>query len=144
MYLIWNQLLILFIASLLIRYYLHQKPGVKKKQARIFLISIMVSLVGSTFTNIIPALLDIGVLPLDSLFITIMTGLMCYGIIRYRLFVINPAEIATNILDTMAETVIVTNPKFELQYANDNAERVFGIDTNRTCHHTILHGSAHP
>lgn len=128
-YLAWFQFLTLSIAAILVRYFVKERHGKKKQQARIFLISVLVPIVGTTLTNILPAYLNLPFfMPLESLFTTIMGALMCYGILRYSLFSINPAEVATNILGTMAETVIVTDPKFTLQYANASAEKLFGIN----------------
>ncbi len=127
-YLAWFQFLTLLIAGLLVRNYYRERRGKKKKQARIFLVSVLVPIVGTTLTNILPAYLNLPfILPLDSLFTTIMGALMCYGILRHSMFSINPAEVATNILDTMAETVIVTDTKFGLEYTNASAEKLLGI-----------------
>lgn len=130
-YLAWFQFLTLFIAAISVRFYVKERHTKKRQQARIFLISVLVPIIGTTLTNILPAYLNLPFfMPLESLFTTIMGALMCYGILRYSLFSINPAEVATNILDTMAETVIVTDPKFALQYANASAEKLFGISNS--------------
>jgi PAS domain S-box-containing protein len=128
-YLAWFQFLTLLIAGLLVRNYYRERHSKKKRQARIFLISVLVPIIGTTLTNILPAYLNLPfLLPLESLFTTVMGALMCYGILRCSLFSINPAEVATNILDTMAETVIVTDTRFGLEYANASAEKLFGIN----------------
>lgn len=128
-YLAWFQFLTLLIAAILVRFYIRERHGKKKRQAKIFLISVLVPIIGTTITNILPAYLSLPFfMPLESLFTTIMGALMSYGILRYSLFSINPAEVATNILDTMAETVIVTDVKFELQYANASAKHLLNID----------------
>ncbi len=128
-YLAWFQLLTFLIAGILVRFYVRERHSKKQRQAKILLISVLVPIIGTTLTNILPAYLNLPFfMPLESLFTTIMGALMSYGILRYSLFSINPAEVATNILDTMAETVIVTDTKFELQYANASAKQLFEID----------------
>lgn len=127
-YLAWFQFLTLLIAAIMVRFYVRERHGKKRRQAKIFLISVLVPIIGTTLTNILPAYLNLPFfMPLESLFTTIMGALMLYGILRYSLFSINPAEVATNILDTMAETVIVTDTKFDLQYANASAKKLFDI-----------------
>lgn len=129
LYLVWFQVFTVVIVGILIRYYAKERKGRKARQARYLLLGIFIPIIGTTITNVLPAWLGLPFyLPLDSFFFTIMGVVMCYGIIRYSLFGINPASIATNILETMAESVIVADPQFELEYANANAEKVFGLD----------------
>ena len=128
LYLAWFQILTFIILGLLIRHYVHERKGKRKKQAMYLLIGILIPILGSTFTNVIPAYLGLPFyLPLDSFFSTIMALVMGYAIIRHSLFVINPTTIASNILETMAEAVVVVNPGFEVEYANTSAHRLFGL-----------------
>ena len=133
LYLAWFQVLSFIIIGLLIKFYNKERKGKRKKQATLMLIAVLIPIIGSTVTNVIPAYLNLPFfLPLDSFFSTLMAVVMCYGIIRYSLFSINPAAIATNILETMAETVVVTDQNFALEYSNANAEKVFGINSEST------------
>ncbi len=138
LYLIWFQFLTVITVGLVAKYYLSERKGKRAKQAKFLLIGIAIPFLGSTITNVLPAWLGLPFyLPMDSLFFTLMGVVMCYGIIRYSLFSINPASIATNILETMAETVIVVDPQFELEYANANAEKVFGVSSESAARNKI-------
>ncbi len=138
-YLAWFQFITLLIAGLMVRFYIRERHGKKKRQARIFLISVLVPIIGTTLTNILPAYLNLPFfIPLESLFTTVMGALLCYGILRYSLFSINPAQIAENILGTMAETVVVTNLKFELEYANTSAMHLLGIGESSESGHKVV------
>lgn len=127
-YLAWFQALTFLILGLLIKFYRSERHGKRSKQAKFLLIGILIPITGTTLTNVIPAYIGLPFyLPLDSFFSTIMALVMSYGIIRHSLFTINPTTIASNILDTMAESVVVTDTKFNTEYANNNAKMVFGF-----------------
>jgi two-component system phosphate regulon sensor histidine kinase PhoR len=128
-YIVLAQIVMFMSAFTLYKYYRSRKQSQQIKQARIFLISILIPAVGITVTNLIPALFELLWIPIDSLYMTIMAALMVYGINKYQLFLINPTQISNNILETMAESVIVTSNEFELQYANNNAGRILNVKT---------------
>lgn len=127
LYLIWTQIMLLLVLWIVIKHYRESKEGAKKRQARIFLISVLFTVIGTTALNLVPAILGLSVVPLDSLFVTCMAALMAYGINKYQLFTISPTQISNNILQTMAEAVIVTDLSLSVQYANKNAIKLLNL-----------------
>lgn len=128
LYLVWTQLMLLVTLWIVVRYYLTRKQRIQKKQARIFLISVLVPVLGSTTVNLVPAILGIPIIPLDSLFTTGMAIFMTYGINKYQLLTISPTQISNNILRAMSEAVVVTDTNFAIQYANQNAVKMLELD----------------
>ncbi len=128
LYLIWTQITLLFALWIVVRYYRTRTRVDQKKQAKIFLISVLVPILGSTTVNIIPAILGIPIIPLDSLFTTGMAVLMTYGINKYQLLTISPVRISNNILQAMSESVVVTDVDFVIQYTNGNAVKILGAN----------------
>jgi two-component system, OmpR family, phosphate regulon sensor histidine kinase PhoR len=126
LYLVWGNIVILLIAANAVGYYKSRKQLAQKRQAKIFLASVLIPVFGIIVTNLIPGYFGLPWIPLDSLFITIMAGLMLYGINKYQLFIIDPAKISNNILETMTESVVVTSLDFQLQYLNKNAMALLG------------------
>lgn len=126
LYLVWGNIIILLIAANAVRYYRSRKQIAQKRQARIFLASVLVPVVGIIITNLIPGYFGLPWIPVDSLFITIMASLMLYGINKYQLFIIDPSKISNNILETMTESVVVTSLDFQLQYLNKNGMALLG------------------
>lgn len=128
LYLVWTQITLLYALGIVARYYRTRKRDDQKKQARIFLISVLIPIVGSTSVNILPSILGIPIIPLDSLFTTGMAILMTYGINKYRMLTINPTQIANNILQTMYESVVVVDNSFKVQYANQRAVEMIELE----------------
>ncbi len=126
LYLAWGNIIVLAIGAVAYRYYRTRKRKDQKRQARIFLISVLIPVMGIMATNIIPGYLGLPWMPLDSLFITMMAALMVYGINKYQLFIIDPSRISNNILETMTESVIVTDLSLNLQYLNKNGMTMLG------------------
>lgn len=127
LYLAWGNIIILSIGAVTFKYYRTRKRKDQKKQARIFLLSVFIPVAGIMATNIIPGYLGLPWMPMDSLFITMMAALMVYGINKYQLFIIDPSRISNNILETMTESVVVTDPTLNLQYLNKNAMLMLGV-----------------
>lgn len=134
LYLLWTQIMLLLVLWIVIRHYRNTKEGAKKRQAKIFLFSVLFPVLGTTAVNLVPAIIGVSIIPLDSLFVTCMAVIMAYGINKYQLFTINPIQISNNILQTMAEAVIVTDLNFSVQYANKSAISILNLTepTNST------------
>ena len=127
LYLLWTQIMLLLVLWIVIKHYRSTKEGAKKRQAKIFLISVLFPVLGTTAVNLVPAIIGVSIIPLDSLFVTCMAVIMAYGINKYQLFTINPTQISNNILQTMAEAVVVTDLNFSIQYANQNAIKLLNL-----------------
>ncbi|HRV75825.1 MAG: PAS domain S-box protein [Candidatus Nomurabacteria bacterium] len=137
-YIILTQIIIYMSAVAVYRYYRSQKVSEQKKQAKIFLLSIVVPTIGISATNLIPALFAWPWIPIDSLYMTVMAIFIVYGLNKYQLFTINPTRIANNILETMSESVIVTNNSFEIHYMNYSAIKLLNYNPQKESEQAYL------
>ena len=110
---IWTYLFYFYYLSfILIGFYLVLNFGrkteepVKKKQVKIIFVTALISLIFSTFTDIILPESHIGAIPtsLGNVFTLIWASGMVYAIAKYRLMLITPVAAAKNIISTMADS----------------------------------------
>ena len=80
----------------------------KKKQAKIIFVTVLVSLVFSTMTDIILPELNIRMVPpsLANVITLIWAFGLAYAVVKYKLMVITIAAVAENIIPTMADSLI--------------------------------------
>ena len=98
-----------------------------RKQMLFYIVALAIPLVGGTITD--------GILPLTpwqtpsmAVFINTIAGLIIYyGIWRYQFFRLDPTTISDNVLGTMREAVIVASRDLHIEYANREAEALFGL-----------------
>lgn len=106
-----------------------------RAQAAIYLFGVSVPVAGAIITNtLLPLLNNNNVIPLATLFATITGASLIYGVTRYKFFEFSPAVLSQNILSTMHESVIVTNTQLEIEFINNEAERLLGASTNTVAH----------
>ncbi|HSX06750.1 MAG TPA: ATP-binding protein [Candidatus Saccharimonadia bacterium] len=111
---------------LLYRFRKYAIDPIIRQQTKLFLIAIAIPLVGGALTDGLLSALNIDVLPsLAVILLTIMSLIICYGIVKYRLFSFTPMLIADQILGTMNEAVIGIRPDFHISYVNRGAEQLF-------------------
>lgn len=103
-----------------------------RQQTKLFMIGIAVPLVGGALTDGLLSALNVDVLPsLAVILLTIMSLIICYGIVKYRLFSFTPTLIADQILSTMNEAVIGIRPNFHISYVNKGAEQLLGASSDQ-------------
>lgn len=113
---IWAYLFYLYYLSfMLIGLYLILNFGrkteepLKKKQAKIVFVTVLVSLVFSTLTDVILPELNIRTIPpsLANVITLFWAFGLAYAMVKYKLMVITPATAAENILSTIADSLIL-------------------------------------
>jgi len=119
---------ILLIASLflILRFYLKTKDLQVRRQSFLIVCALLIPLIGGSITNGILPVLGINVIRLAVPLTTIMSVIIAYAILRYRLFAISPGMIVSNIVETMNEILIVFNKDHYIEFVNDAVERVLG------------------
>ncbi len=128
LYLIWVVSITTLIIILLTKHYRHLPDPSQRRQGRFFLVGTLIFTIGTIITDVvIPSILGFTNLPpLGLLLATIMATSYAYGLLRYNLFVIDPATVAPNILKTMAEAVIVTDNNYHILFSNHRAGQLLG------------------
>ena len=115
---------------LLVRHWMSVKDPIKKKQTTFFIIAVSIPVIFGSITNALLPILGIQIFPAAVLLTSVMSLIITYSILRYKLFVINPATVVTNIVDTMNEMLIVFNPNHIIQFTNRAVESALGYEKN--------------
>jgi len=129
---IWATLSAVAAFILLYRFRKRTTDPVLRRQAKLFLIALALPIVGGALTDGLLSALNVEVVPsLAIILLTVMSLIMCYGIVRYQLFSFSPALIADHILGTMNEAVIGIRPDLYISYANKGAEQLFNMSVEQ-------------
>ena len=119
---------ILYITSLVLLFRLRAKTEdpIKHKQATFMILGILVPVIVGSFTNGFLPVFKFEILPLAVPLTTIMSVMISYSILKYKLFIVNPSMVVTNIVKTMNEILIVFNPRHYIDFVNDAVENILG------------------
>ena len=122
----WIDGLFIIALFLLNRHWIKVKDAVKKRQTSLFIVAVLIPIVGGSITNGIMPILGVTVFPAAILLTSVMSLIVTYAILKYKLFVINPATVVSSIVDTMHEMLIVFNPNHVIEFVNPAVEAVLG------------------
>ena len=125
-FMVWLDTLFILSLWLLFRYRMKMKDPIKRKQTLLIACGVLVPVVIGSVTNGFLPTLKIEVLPAAVPLTTIMSGTIAYAILKYKLFVINPAMVVSNIVETINEILVVFNPSHYIEFVNNAVERVLG------------------
>ena len=130
-YVIWYVVLLGGCLVLFAREFRRARDHAGHMRHGLFMLAVALPLlVGGIFIGGVLPLLGYEPLPVTAALTAFSGILVAYSIFRYRLFVFNPASIATNVLETMREAVIVLNTDYSIAYANRQAEDLLGSASN--------------
>lgn len=126
---------------LMMTVYLFQiKDRIRRNQALLLIAGILIPYGVSVFSELIAPVLFIGLQfsRLGSVLTTLTGILYTYDIIKYKLFILNPATVASNLISTMHESLIVINVKTnQIEYTNDVVKEVLGYSRQELENHLI-------
>lgn len=101
-----------------------------KTQSAMYAMALVVQLVVDIIIlNILPLIFNIFVVPDGIVSVFFLGSILAYGIIKYNLFVINPATVASTIVDTMSDMLVVMNREGNIEYINHAITHVLGYET---------------
>lgn len=89
----------------------------------------LIPLIAGAITDLIlPSVLGKQVIPtLATTSFTITAIILVVGTVRYEMFRFSSSILANNILSTMHDMVVVTNPELRIQFMNAEAEKLFTL-----------------
>ncbi len=123
----WIQLTVLGSIILFILYSRKVTDRGRRMQARLYAASLFVQVVVDiVILNIFPILLGIFIVPDGIVSVFFMGCILAYGILRFNLFTVSPSAIASMIVDTMNDSVVVLNKEGNIDYVNKAASDIFG------------------
>ena len=106
---VWASSLALSALILCGIYYFRSVDPTKKTQTKFIAFGLAFPVVSSLFTNSIFPLMSIPFPSLSSITTCLFSGIIAYAIWRYKLFNLNPAAAAENILSAMPDPLILAN-----------------------------------
>src|SRR3989344_4485898 len=124
--LLWLDSLLVASVIVLVWYYRKQDYKNVRRQTLIFIVAVLILILGGSITNGLLPILKIEVFPAAVILTSVMSLLITYAMLKYRLFSINPATVVSNIVQTINEILIVTNPAHRIEFVNDAVESVLG------------------
>lgn len=136
-FVLWLEFFFWSSLILLIQFYRKVKDNLVKKQTLLIIIALLIPLVIGTLTDALLPIIKISFPGTAILFTSVLGMITTYAILRYKLFVINPATHFANIVKTMNEAMLVFNIKNEIEFANDAATRLFGYQLGELSHKKI-------
>jgi len=99
----------------------------EKKQARIFYVNALVSLILGTTTDVMLPMLGIGTIPpLADIFILSWAGGLVYAVKRYGFMALTPATAAEDILSTVADSLMLVDLDGKIVLANKRVYELLG------------------
>ena len=123
---------------LMLRFLRNNHNPVLAKQTKLFLIAFLFPLVGAIITDAILPIFGILLFSWHGLFGTVTAGIMLWGLKRYRVFRISPALLSEEILATMREAVLVVDETLQIQLVNQEAEKIFSLESDELMTRTVL------
>ena len=117
---------ILITLGLMIQWRMTTNNSREKKQARIIVITVIVSMLLSIYFDVYLLLQQIVFPPLGIILILIPASGIWWAIRKYKMLVLTPAYAADHILSTMEEPVIVHDACGKIQLINIAAEKLLG------------------
>lgn len=125
-FLVWLESFFILSILLLVRFYLKTKQAQKKKQVAFILMSSLVPIVGGSITD--------GILPLFGIYVVgtavaltiVLSIIVSYAIIKYKLFIISPVVAFSVAIDSMSESLIVLNRSHNIELVNKPACAMLG------------------
>ena len=120
-YLFFSYYLIYVITAIILNYNYAKKTKIllKQKQAQIILYTSLISLIVSTVVEVLLPLLEIVKLPFSANIINlILVGGMIYAIAEYSFMIVTPYTAATQIISTMADSLLLLDRNGNINIVN--------------------------
>ncbi|OGY22231.1 MAG: hypothetical protein A2113_03060 [Candidatus Woykebacteria bacterium GWA1_44_8] len=123
---IWLDGLFILSLGLLIHYWWRLKDIKRKAQTLIVIAGVLVPVVGGSITDGFLPILGFNIYPAAVPLTTVMSVFIAYAILKFQLFVINPATVVSNVVTTMNEILVVFNRDHFIEFINDAVENILG------------------
>lgn len=125
----WIQVTVMTSIILFLRYAKRVQDRNIRIQSTMYALALLVqTVIDIIILNILPIAMNIFIVP-DGIVATFFLGsILAYGILKYNLFVINPATVASTIVNTMNEMLVVLNRDGNIEYVNHAVQTTLGYE----------------
>jgi PAS domain S-box-containing protein len=117
-FVVWLESFFITSVYLLTRFYFKLTDEVRKKQTLLIIVAVLIPIIGGSLTDAILPIFNIQVVPIAILLTSVMSIIVTYATVRFRLFAISPSLTAKTIVDTMSEALVVVSPTHEIEQVN--------------------------
>jgi PAS domain S-box-containing protein len=131
LFMAWLEIQFIIAFMLLWQAYKQASAPTRKDQIRLIMMATAIPIVGGTVTDGLLPSLGFQLMPVAVLLTAAMSVVITYAMFKYRLLSFNPATVASNILGTMQEAVLVINPDYTIDYGNQKAVDIFGLSSEQ-------------
>ncbi len=112
---------------LMIRFYIITKDSLKKKQALLIIIALLIPTIGGVFfQGILPGFFGFTAFPAASPLVTVTNIIVTIAILKYSLTIFNPVLLSNLVFQTMKEGVLGISKLLEVEYLNLGAKKLLG------------------
>jgi len=122
----WGVIIAILAMLLCVQFYFTTTDPRKKQQAKYIMAGIGITAVIGLLTQQILPGLQFPIPDVTSASFLCFTGCVGYAIWKYRLFILNPATVADNILSTMTDGVVILDPDGNIVAVNRALCRMVG------------------
>lgn len=122
---LWISIIFIIAMTIFIIDYRNSLDLNRRRQIKVFMIGVSLSLVTGVTTDIVFPVLGYGILPMAVFFTSLHGLIVAYGIYKYGMFKVSPETLSGEIMETLPQPVIVTDEKFNIHFMNANAEEMF-------------------
>lgn len=127
LYVLWIQAVALTDIILFLIFAHRVQDPIRKKQGILFATAFVVQVTVDLLLQVIlPSALKSQFLPDGIASGVILVSITAFGILKYNLFVVNPATIAENIIESMNDLLIVINSNGNIEFTNNTAQKILG------------------
>ncbi|MEF8849107.1 MAG: PAS domain S-box protein, partial [Candidatus Thermoplasmatota archaeon] len=120
----WFLCCVFFAAINFIKIYLPKKTSLnkfEKKQIKSFALGLILVAFLSIITNILSPYFETTIFPMASSSLLLFSIILAYSMIKYRFMELSPNETADILIDTMSDSMIVTNEQQKIVNVNKSA-----------------------
>ena len=135
--LLWLVGLAVIALFLLIQFYRQVRYPLRKKQTLLLIFGTLIPIVGGAITDGLLPILGRTTFPAAVWLTTSMSLIIAFALIKYGLFVINPATIASTIVQVMGEALIVLNPNYVIEFVNKKAQELLGYSESNLVGYSV-------
>jgi PAS domain S-box-containing protein len=128
--LVWAAIISISVLLICAQHYLSAKDNVLKQQAKFVTIGLSVPVIVAIVTGIVFPELNIQFPELGNIFTPVLAIFVGYAIWKFRLFSLDPALVADNIITTMPDPLILTDNQGKILTANKAVKDFSGYEEN--------------
>lgn len=113
---------------LIARFYNQVQNKLKKRQTILIILAMSIPTIGGVvFQGILPSFFGFPSFPAAAPLVTITALIISYAITKYGVYIFNPLNLTSTLLQTISEAVVTFNTSYQIEYLNPAAQNLLGV-----------------